>query len=69
MTRPLPSVILNLSSGSMTGSTTEVGGYEIFLKDYKKIDEVADEIYEMDNFPLPGTPKVPEVFRPIFLTG
>ena len=29
----------------------EVGGYEIFLNDYKKIDEVADEIYYLDNFP------------------
>ena len=29
----------------------EAGGYEIFLKDYKKIDEVADEIYYLDNFP------------------
>ena len=30
----------------------EAGGYEIFLNDYKKIDEVTDEIYYMDNFPL-----------------
>ncbi|MFI5131929.1 MAG: ABC transporter permease [Chitinophagales bacterium] len=29
----------------------QIGGYEIFLKDYKKIDEVADEIYYLDNFP------------------
>lgn len=29
----------------------EVGGYEIFLKDYKKIDQAADEIYDMDEFP------------------
>ncbi len=29
----------------------EIGGYEIFLKDYQKIDKVADEIYYMDNFP------------------
>lgn len=29
----------------------EIGGYEIFLKDYKKIDEVTNEIYDMDNFP------------------
>ncbi len=32
--------------------STEAGGYEIFLKDYKKIDAVADEIYYMDKFPL-----------------
>ncbi len=30
----------------------EVGGYEIFLKDYKKLTEKSDEIYAMDNFPL-----------------
>ena len=29
----------------------EAGGYEIFLKDYHKINAVADEIYNMDNFP------------------
>ena len=29
----------------------EIGGYEIFLTDYKKITEKADEIYEMNNFP------------------
>jgi lipoprotein-releasing system permease protein len=28
-----------------------IGGYEIFLKDYKKIDRVGDEIYYLDNFP------------------
>jgi lipoprotein-releasing system permease protein len=30
----------------------QVGGYEIFLKDYKQIDKVAAEIYATDNFPL-----------------
>jgi lipoprotein-releasing system permease protein len=30
----------------------EVGGYEIFLKDYKDIAKKADAIYEMENFPL-----------------
>ncbi|MEI9913159.1 MAG: ABC transporter permease [Bacteroidota bacterium] len=30
----------------------QIGGYEIFLKDYKKIDEVADDIYATENFPL-----------------
>jgi len=29
----------------------QIGGYEIFLKDYKMIDEVANEIYYLDNFP------------------
>lgn len=30
----------------------EIGGYELFLKDYRKMDVVADEIYGMNNFPL-----------------
>jgi len=29
----------------------EIGGYEIFLNDYKTITEKADQIYEMNNFP------------------
>jgi lipoprotein-releasing system permease protein len=29
----------------------EAGGYEIFLRDYKKISQVADEIYNIENFP------------------
>ncbi|MES1214844.1 MAG: FtsX-like permease family protein [Bacteroidota bacterium] len=29
----------------------EAGGYEIFLKDYTKIDKAVDEIYNMDDFP------------------
>lgn len=29
----------------------EIGGYEIFLKDYTKIDQVADQLYERDDFP------------------
>lgn len=29
----------------------EVGGYEIFLKDYTRIDQVAKELYDMDDFP------------------
>ncbi|MEO7924955.1 MAG: FtsX-like permease family protein [Chitinophagaceae bacterium] len=29
----------------------QVGGYEIFLKDYKKIDKTVDELYELENFP------------------
>ena len=32
-------------------SRDQIGGYEIFLKDYKQIDEVADEIYYLENFP------------------
>jgi len=29
-----------------------IGGYEIFLKDYKKIDQASDEIYNIDDFPI-----------------
>ncbi|MFI5133430.1 MAG: ABC transporter permease, partial [Chitinophagales bacterium] len=29
----------------------DIGGYEIFLKDYKQINKVADEIYAIDSFP------------------
>ena len=36
----------------MTGKLEEVGGYEIFLNDYKKIDQAVDEIYNLDDFPL-----------------
>ena len=32
-------------------SQDQIGGYEIFLKDYKQIDKVADEIYYLENFP------------------
>jgi lipoprotein-releasing system permease protein len=30
----------------------QIGGYEIFLKDYKKIDTTVQELYEMNNFPI-----------------
>ncbi|HEX2848612.1 MAG TPA: FtsX-like permease family protein [Chitinophagaceae bacterium] len=33
-------------------SSTEVGGYEIFLKDYNKMDVMSADIYNMDIFPL-----------------
>jgi lipoprotein-releasing system permease protein len=39
---------ISLSNGEYKN---EIGGYEIFLKDYHKINAVADEIYNMDNFP------------------
>ena len=43
---------LNIDSDSEQGwKENEVGGYEIFLKDYKKIDKVSERIYYMDNFP------------------
>jgi lipoprotein-releasing system permease protein len=30
----------------------EIAGYEVFLKDYKKIGKVSQSIYDMDDFPL-----------------
>jgi lipoprotein-releasing system permease protein len=30
----------------------DIGGYEIFLDDYHRIDEAVSEIYAIDNFPL-----------------
>ncbi|MBL7745417.1 MAG: ABC transporter permease [Chitinophagaceae bacterium] len=32
--------------------SVQIGGYEVFLKDYRKIDEVADDIYATEDFPL-----------------
>jgi lipoprotein-releasing system permease protein len=31
--------------------SSDIGGYEIFLNDYKQINKVADEIYNLDAFP------------------
>ena len=43
---------LNIDSDSeQSWKENEVGGYEIFLNDYQKIDAVVDEIYFMDDFP------------------
>lgn len=33
-------------------NSDEIGGYEIFLKDYNKMDDIATGIYNMDIFPL-----------------
>ena len=42
---------LNDRDPDQPGELDEAGGYEIFLKDYKKIDEVANEIYDLKDFP------------------
>jgi lipoprotein-releasing system permease protein len=60
---------LNADSASLaTGEyLNEIGGYEIFLKDYKKIDKVADELYNIDDFPQTwGTQSVKNVSPNIF---
>lgn len=43
---------LNIDKNSeQSWKDNQVGGYEIFLKDYHKIDKVTDDIYYMENFP------------------
>lgn len=32
-------------------NSSDIGGYEVFLKDYKQINKVANEIYGLDKFP------------------
>ncbi|MEI2738349.1 MAG: FtsX-like permease family protein [Chitinophagaceae bacterium] len=43
---------LNADSVMNDDYKKEIGGYEIFLHNYKHIDKTADEIYDMGNFPL-----------------
>ncbi|MBS1633012.1 MAG: ABC transporter permease [Bacteroidetes bacterium] len=46
---------------------SDIGGYEIFLKDYKQINKVANEIYRMDSFPATwDTRSVKEISPNIF---
>jgi len=35
----------------------EIGGYEVFLKDYTKIDKAANEIFDLESFPPTWEPK------------
>lgn len=43
---------LNADSVNTDEYKENIGGYEIFLKDYKKIDTIATELYEMPEFPF-----------------
>lgn len=46
---------------------SEIGGYEIFLKDYKRMNAVSESIYEQENFPqLWDTKTIQEVYPNIF---
>lgn len=42
---------LNRDSTNIDSYKNEIGGYEIFLNDYQKIDPAVNEIYNMDDFP------------------
>lgn len=43
---------LNADSSRSIDFEKEIGGYEIFLHDYKRIDETANEIYDLHDFPI-----------------
>jgi lipoprotein-releasing system permease protein len=43
---------LNRDNNEDSAADNEIGGYEIFLNDYRQIDKAADGIYNMDKFPL-----------------
>ncbi|HMK25481.1 MAG TPA: FtsX-like permease family protein [Chitinophagaceae bacterium] len=43
---------LNRDNNEDSSAFNEIGGYEIFLNDYRKMDQAVKEIYNMDNFPL-----------------
>ena len=46
---------------------TEIGGYEIFLKDYSSIDKVTSDIYYMDEFPESwDTKSIRDIYPNIF---
>jgi lipoprotein-releasing system permease protein len=42
---------LNRDTVGNNWNENSVGGYEIFLDDYKNIDPMVDEIYDLENFP------------------
>jgi lipoprotein-releasing system permease protein len=43
---------LNRDNAEDTAADNEIGGYEIFLNDYRKINEAVSGIYSMEKFPL-----------------
>lgn len=48
-------------------SKSDIGGYEVFIKDYRQIDKVSEEIYNLNNFPATWDAKsVKEISPNIF---
>ncbi|NOT51729.1 MAG: ABC transporter permease [Chitinophagaceae bacterium] len=47
---------LNRDSAGDDSYKNEIGGYEIFLKDYHLISQVSNEIHDMDDFPATWAP-------------
>ena len=47
---------LNRDSADDSSHDADIGGYEIFLTDYRRIDKVAEEIHDMDAFPATWDP-------------
>ena len=47
---------LNRDNSEDSAADNEIGGYEIFLNDYRKIDHASDEIHNMDEFPVTWKP-------------
>jgi lipoprotein-releasing system permease protein len=43
---------LNADSVNTDDYKKEIGGYEVFLHDYKKIDTMSNQIYELSDFPF-----------------
>lgn len=43
--------LLNRDYADDLSNENDIGGYEVFLKDYHIIDKVSEEIYNLDNFP------------------
>ena len=48
---------INKENSTDNSHENEIGGYEVFLKDYKKIDQAANEIHDLENFPATWEPR------------
>lgn len=48
---------INKENSTDNSHENEIGGYEVFLKDYKKIDQAANEIHDLESFPATWEPR------------